>query len=77
MNRGKVQQRDRLGFTLIEILVVIVVEGWWVGRKVLALAQQRYPGESTRGLRVYTAMRGTQIRRMRVPTPRVKPGAKI
>lgn len=66
-----------IDYIILVILVVIVVEGWWVGRKVLTLAQQRYPGESTRGLRIYTAMRGTQIRRMRVPTPRVKPGDKI
>jgi hypothetical protein len=66
-----------IDYIILVILVVIILEGWWVSRKVLALAQQRYPGESTRGLRVYTAMRGTQIRRMRVPAPRVKPGDKV
>jgi hypothetical protein len=66
-----------IDYIILVILVVIVLEGWWVSRKVLTMAQQRHPGESTRGLRVYTAMRGTQIRRMRVPTPRVKPGDKV
>jgi hypothetical protein len=65
-----------IDFIILAVLVVLVIEGWWVGRRVTALAQQRFPGQSTRGLKVYTAMRGTQIRKMRVPTPRVKPGDK-
>jgi hypothetical protein len=64
-------------YIILVILAIIVIEGWWVSRRVLALVAQRLPGESTRGLRIYTAMRGTQIRKMRVPAPRVKPGAKI
>jgi hypothetical protein len=64
-------------YAILVILVIIVTEGWWVSRKVLALVQERLPGEPTRGLRVYTAMRGTQIRKMRIPAPRVKPGDKI
>jgi Protein of unknown function (DUF3043) len=64
-------------YIILGILAVLLTEGWFVGRKVLALARQRYPGESTRGLRFYAAMRGTQMRRMRMPAPRVKRGAKI
>ncbi len=64
-------------YIVLTILAVILGEGWYVGRKVLRLAQQRYPGESTRGVRLYAAMRGTQIRRMRMPSPRVKPGHKV
>lgn len=62
---------------ILAILVVIVTEGWYVSGKVLRLAKQRFPAESTRGVRVYTALRGTQIRKMRMPAPRVKPGTKI
>jgi hypothetical protein len=65
-----------IDFIILAVLVVLVIEGWWVGRRVTALAQQRFPGQSTRGLKMYTAMRGTQIRKMRVPTPRLKPGDK-
>jgi hypothetical protein len=64
-------------YVILLILVVIVAEGWWVGRQVVALAHQRFPGESTRGVKMYAALRGTQIRRMRVPAPRVERGAKI
>jgi len=64
-------------YVILVILAVIVIEGWWVSRKVKRLAHERYPGQNTRGLAMYTAMRGTQIRKMRVPVPRVKPGDKI
>jgi Protein of unknown function (DUF3043) len=64
-------------YIILAILAVLVTEGWYMGRKVLTLARQRYPGESTRGIRFYAAMRGTQMRRMRMPAPRVKRGAKV
>jgi hypothetical protein len=38
---------------------------------------ERLPGESTRGLTMYAVMRALQIRRFRVPAPRVHPGDKI
>jgi hypothetical protein len=66
-----------IDYVILAILLVIVGEGWYVGRKVAALAEQRYPGESTRGVRLYSALRGTQIRKMRVPPPRVERGAKV
>ena len=59
------------------ILVVIVIEGIFVSNKVIRLAKERYPGQSLRGIRVYTALRGTQIRKMRVPAPRVSPKDKV
>jgi hypothetical protein len=59
------------------VLLLISLEGWWVGNKVVRLARQRYPGETTRGVRMYATLRGTQIRRMRMPAPRVDRGAKI
>jgi len=62
---------------ILVVLAVIVGEGWWVSRRVLRLAKERYPGESTRGIGMYTALRGTQIRKMRAPAPRVERGAKV
>jgi hypothetical protein len=64
-------------YLIVVILAILVLEGWYVSNKVLKLARERYPAESTRGVRMYTAMRGTQIRKMRVPQPRVKPGDKV
>jgi Protein of unknown function (DUF3043) len=66
-----------IDYVILVVLVVVVGEGWFVGRKVAALAQQRFPGQTTRGVKLYAAMRGTQIRKMRVPAPRVNRGDEI
>ena len=65
--------------TIVPLLVLAAVlimgaEGIFIGRRVKNLAAERLPGESTRGLALYSAMRALQIRRLRVPKPRVKPG---
>jgi hypothetical protein len=65
--------------TIVPLLVlaavlVMAIEGVYIGRKVKSLAATRLPGESTRGLGLYAAMRALQIRKLRVPKPRVKPG---
>ena len=62
---------------LIFMIVIMAVEGFFIGRRVTALAGERYPGESTRGVKLYAAMRALQIRRLRFPKPRVKPGEAI
>lgn len=64
-------------YAVLVMLLVIVTESVFVGGRVIRLAQQRFPGESTRGVRMYAAIRGTQFRRLRMPAPRVKPGDKI
>jgi hypothetical protein len=61
-------------YVVLVIIVMMVSEGLLVGRQVIKLAQQRFPGESTRGIRWYAAIRCTQIRKLRMPAPRVKPG---
>jgi hypothetical protein len=65
--------------TIVPLLVlgavlVMGMEGIFIGRKVKSLAAERLPKESTRGLALYSAMRALQIRKLRVPKPRVKPG---
>jgi hypothetical protein len=62
---------------LLGIVLIMVVEGYFVGRKLKALAAERFPGQSTRGLTVYAAMRGLQIRKLRFPKPRVKVGDQV
>ena len=66
-----------IDYAVLVILAVIVIESIFVSGRVIKLAQQRFPGESTRGLRMYVAVRNTQFRRLRMPTPRVKPGTKV
>jgi hypothetical protein len=65
--------------TIVPLLVlgavlIMGIEGILLGRKAKSLAAERLPGESTRGLALYSAMRALQIRRLRVPKPRIKPG---
>jgi len=66
-----------IDYAVLVILAVIVIESVLVSGRVIKLAQERFPGESTRGLRMYVAVRNTQFRRLRMPTPRVKPGTKV
>jgi hypothetical protein len=62
---------------LIAIIVVIAVDAYFLRRSVLKLVHERLPNESTRGLAFYAIMRTLQLRRFRMPAPRVKPGAEI
>jgi hypothetical protein len=62
---------------VLALLLIIITESTIVGGRVIRLAHQRFPGETTKGVRMYAAIRGTQIRRLRTPAPRVKPGDKI
>jgi hypothetical protein len=48
-----------------------------LGRQVRKLAAQRFPGERTKGLTVYSALRAMQIRALRNPKPRVKAGDQV
>jgi DUF3043 family protein len=60
-------------FVLAAVLIM-AIEGILIGRKVKRIAAERLPGQSTRGLALYSAMRALQIRKLRVPKPRIKPG---
>jgi Protein of unknown function (DUF3043) len=66
-----------LPVVLIVMVLIMVGEGFWIGRKVASMAAERYPGQSTRGIKMYSGMRALQIRRLRFPKPRVKPGESI
>jgi hypothetical protein len=71
--------RNALVQSIVPLLVLIavmimLVEGIFIGRRVRTLAAERLPGESTRGVALYSAMRALQIRRLRMPKPRIKPG---
>jgi Protein of unknown function (DUF3043) len=62
---------------VLVLVLVIVIDAQLIRRGLNKLVAERLPGESTRGLTMYAVMRALQIRRFRVPTPRVKPGEKI
>lgn len=62
---------------VLVLIVIIVIDGSLLRRGLNKLMAERLPNESTRGLTAYSVMRALQIRRFRVPTPRVHPGDKI
>jgi Protein of unknown function (DUF3043) len=62
---------------VLVLAAIIITEGTLIARRVRKIAAERFPGESTRGITMYAIMRTLQIRRFRMPTPRVKPGDKV
>jgi Protein of unknown function (DUF3043) len=63
-------------FGLPVMLVVIIGESLYISSRVKKLAQERYPDESTQGVGIYASTRSMQIRRLRMPQARLKPGQK-
>ncbi len=62
---------------VLVLVVVIVLDALLIRRSLRKLVAERLPGESPRGLTMYAVMRALQIRRFRVPAPRVGPGDKF
>jgi hypothetical protein len=64
-------------YVVVALAAIILIEGTLITRGVRRLAATRFPGQSTRGITLYAVMRSMQIRRLRMPTPRLKPGDKF
>jgi Protein of unknown function (DUF3043) len=62
---------------VLVLIVIIVIDALLIRRSLNKLMAERLPNESTKGLTAYSVMRALQIRRFRVPVPRVHPGDKI
>jgi DUF3043 family protein len=62
---------------VLATILTVSLEGFITGRRVRKIAAVRFPGESTRGLAFYAFVRSAQIRKFRLPKPRVKRGAQI
>jgi hypothetical protein len=61
-------------YVVLGFIVIMVIEATLLGRKVKRLAKERFPGEPTRGVAAYSALRSMQIRKLRTPASTVKPG---
>jgi hypothetical protein len=61
-------------YLVLGVVLIMLAEGTFVGRQIVKLAAERYPGEPTKGVKVYAALRAMQIRKLRMPSPRIKPG---
>src|SRR5262249_6758236 len=58
------------------LAVLAILDGVITGRRVSRLAAERFPNENLRGLGWYAASRSIQMRRLRIPNPRLRPGDK-
>lgn len=61
------------------MLLVMAIEGFVNGRKIARLVREKFPKETVSGRSTgwYAFVRASQIRRLRVPKPRLKPGDPI
>jgi hypothetical protein len=62
---------------MYSVLLISVVDGFFLSRKIKAEVAKRFPDKSTKGLGLYGWLRSTQMRRMRAPKPQVKAGDKF
>jgi hypothetical protein len=58
----------------LAMFVMIITESVYLSMRVKRLTRERFPDESVQGIAMYTVMRSWQIRRFRMPQPRLKPG---
>lgn len=61
------------------MLVAMIIEGLFMGSRLTRQVRQKFPKEPVRGLSIgwYAFIRASQIRKLRVPKPRVRAGEKI
>ena len=60
------QLRTIVDYVVLAVIFVMLIEAMFLGRQVRKLAAQRFPGERTKGLTVYSALRAMQIRALRI-----------
>jgi hypothetical protein len=56
------------------VLLVAVIDGVYLSRKIRKAVSDKFPGTETKGLGMYAWLRSTQMRRLRAPHPQVKVG---
>jgi hypothetical protein len=64
---------------MLLLTVAMMADGWLLARKVNKAVDAKYPdsGETHFKLGMYAVSRATQLRRSRIPRPRVERGAKV
>jgi hypothetical protein len=74
-----VQVQRLLSPAMLVLVLVMVIDGLIVGRKVNRLVAQKFPDNTESGWKLgfYAASRASQLRRMRAPRPMVNRGEKV
>jgi hypothetical protein len=74
-----VQVQRLLSPAMLVLVLVMVIDGFLVGRKVNRLVDAKFPDNTESGWKLgfYAASRASQLRRMRAPRPQVNRGDKV
>ena len=61
------------------MLLGMIVEGYLNGRRIVKAVRAKFPKEDIRGASIgwYAFVRASQLRKLRVPRPRVQPGDRV
>jgi hypothetical protein len=73
------QFQQAVSFAMPVLLLIMVIDGFIVGRKANKLVDQKFPDNTESGWKLgfYAASRASQLRRMRAPRPQVNRGDKV
>ncbi|HTM85806.1 MAG TPA: DUF3043 domain-containing protein [Mycobacterium sp.] len=74
-----VQFQQILSYAMLVLVLVMMIDGFIVGRKVNRMVDEKFAGNTESGWKLgfYAASRASQLRRMRAPRPRVNRGEKV
>ncbi|WP_286275624.1 DUF3043 domain-containing protein [Mycobacterium antarcticum] len=74
-----VQIQYYVQFVMLGLVVVMVIDGFLIARRVNAGVDAKFPDNTESGWKLgfYAASRASQLRRMRAPRPQVERGAKV
>lgn len=74
-----VEVQRLLSPAMLVLVLIMVIDGFFVGRRVNKLVNAKFPDNIESGWKLgfYAASRASQLRRMRAPRPQVERGAKI
>jgi len=74
-----VQAQQVLSYAMLALVAVMVLDGFYLGRKVNRMVDAKFPDNTEGGWKLgfYASSRASQLRRMRAPRPMVERGAKI
>ncbi|HJT92904.1 MAG TPA: DUF3043 domain-containing protein [Mycobacterium sp.] len=74
-----VQVQRLLSPAMLVLVLIMVIDGFLVGRKVNRMVDEKFPDNTESGWKLgfYAASRASQLRRMRAPRPQVNRGDKI